>query len=244
VNAPKPEVRKPPAAAPAPKDLAKISPPPADTEDSAPVAEDTVAPADEDTVTVAQSTAPSQDSTEELAVRRERAAAATAELDRERRLARAAAATAALDAAARGKRAPPQRPAPAAAESAANLTSEAVQAPSPPAPRTLEERSGIYLRIGLDEAARQLSGPVHVIEGMSPQFMGLAQGRVWPEADPTRPVVRVVYQDQQGRMILLDQQRRRGGQATEGRWILNDVALRLSGEAPAEVLRNLQARVR
>jgi hypothetical protein len=79
---------------------------------------------------------------------------------------------------------------------------------------------------------------------MSPQFMGLAQGRVWPEADPTRPVVRVVYQDQQGRMILLDQQRMRGGQATEGRWILNDVALRLSGEAPAEVLRNLQARVR
>ena len=85
---------------------------------------------------------------------------------------------------------------------------------------------------------------MHVIEGMAPQFMGLAQARVWAAADPTRPVVRVVYQDSQGRMILLDQQRVRPGQPTDGRWIVGDVALQLTGEAPAEILRNLRARVR
>ena len=89
-------------------------------------------------------------------------------------------------------------------------------APAPPpttaAPqRTLEQRADTYMRIGLDEAARQLGGPVHVIEGLSPLFMGLAQGRTSPGADSTRPVVRVVYQDAQGRLILLDQQRLRPG---------------------------------
>ena len=79
-----------------------------------------------------------------------------------------------------------------------------------PAPRTPEQRAGIYLRIGLDEAAKQLGRPVHVIEGMSSMFMGLALGKNSPGADPTRPVVRVVYQDSQGRMIFLDQQRIRG----------------------------------
>jgi hypothetical protein len=154
------------------------------------------------------------------------AAAALEELDRERIRARANAATAAL---------PPAAPAP--------------QPPVTPAPRTLEQKSQTYLRIGLDEAARQLGRPMHVIEAMQPEFIGLARGGLVPGADPNRPVVRVVYRDTRGRMILLDQQRLRTGQAPGAasgslRWILGDVMLYLHGEPGNDVLRNLQRRVR
>jgi hypothetical protein len=169
---------------------------------------------------------------EDPAVIRARAAQALAELDRERIRSRAAAATAALDAQGRLR----------------GAQAQATPAPQPPPP-TLEQRSRIYLRIGLDEAARQLGGPAHVIEGLNPAFMGLAQGGLSPGADTTRPVVRVVYQDGQGRMILLDQQRMRPGQAPGRRsstptWVIDDVLLHLQGEVGPEILRNLQPRVR
>jgi hypothetical protein len=159
---------------------------------------------------------------------RQAAAAALEELDRERLRSRAAAATAAL---------PPARPEPQPA------------AEAPPPPRTLEQRAQIYLRIGLDEAAKQLGRPMHVIEAMSPEFIGLAQGRLVAGADASRPVVRVVYRDSRGRMILLDQQRLRTGQAPGApngnlRWTQGDVMLYLHGEPGPEVLRNLQRRVR
>jgi putative zinc finger protein len=154
------------------------------------------------------------------------AAAALAELDRERRRERANAATAAL---------PPVRPVQPESETVA-------------APRTLEQRAQIYLRVGLDEAAKQLGGPVHVIEGMTPQFIGLTRGQLVAGADPARPVVRVVYLDSRGRMILLDQQRTRAGQTPNAagslRWVTGDVMLYLRGEPSPEVLRSLQARVR
>jgi len=170
--------------------------------------------------TVAQR--PSED--QDLATR-QAAAAALEELDRERIRSRANAATAALP--------PPRVEVPPAAE---------------PAPRTLEQRAQVYLRIGLDEAATQLGRPVHVIEAMTPEFIGLTPGRLVPGADPTRPVVRVVYLDR-GRMILLDQQRLRTGQAPGAaggnlRWALGDVMLYLHGEPGPDVLRNLQRRVR
>jgi hypothetical protein len=154
------------------------------------------------------------------------AAAALEELDRERLRSRANAATAALP--------PPSSEAPAAAA---------------PAPRTLEQKSQTYLRIGLDEAARQLGRPMHVIDAMSPEFIGLARGGLVPGADPNRPVVRVVYRDTRGRMILLDQQRLRTGQAPGAaggslRWTQGDVMLYLHGEPGNDVLRNLQRRVR
>jgi anti-sigma factor RsiW len=161
------------------------------------------------------------------------AARALRELDRERQVDRAAAATAALDSARRRE---------------ALARQAAVAAPAP-APRTPEQRARTYLRIGLDEASKQLGRPVHVIEGMSPLFMGLTLGRTSPGADATRPVVRVVYQDSQGRLILLDQQRLRPGQATSSpgadpHWIVGEVSLHLSGEVSPDVLRNLRARVR
>ncbi len=160
------------------------------------------------------------------------AARALRELDRERQVDRADAATAALDSARRRDA----------------LARQAVAAAAP-APRTPEQRARTYLRIGLDEASKQLGRPVHVIEGMSPLFMGLAPGRTSPGADATRPVVRVVYQDSQGRLILLDQQRLRPGQATtapgpEPHWIVREVSLHLSGEVSPDILRNLRARVR
>lgn len=173
------------------------------------------------------------------AVDRQRAAAATAALDRERRRSQAAAATAALDSVERLREA--QERATAAARSAP---------PPAPAPRTPEQRAQIYLRIGLDEAARQLGRPVHVIEGLSPLFMGLAQGRFSPGADAARPVVRVVYQDSRGRLILLDQQRIRPGQTAaapdtaEPHWTLGEITLHLHGEVNADMLGNLRPRVR
>ena len=181
-----------------------------------------------DTAAVAESKDEAADqptAEDELATRRA-AAAALAELDRERRRARANAATAAL---------PPPRAEP-----------PPTQTVRPP---TLEERAQVYLRIGLDEAVKQLGRPVHVIEGMSPQLIGLTQGRSVAGADPARPVVRVVYLDSRGRMILLDQQRMRPGQAPGGaagnlRWTIGDVMLYLRGEPSAQVLRSLQARVR
>lgn len=162
---------------------------------------------------------------DELATRRA-AAAALAELDAERRRQRANAATAALP--------PPARPEDSVAEPA-------------PRPPTLEQRAQIYLRIGLDEAVKQLGGPVHVIEGMTPELIGLTRSQIIPGTATNRPVVRVVYQDSRGRMILLDQQRMEAGQQAPGsglRWAIGDVMLYLRGEPGADVLRSLQARVR
>jgi anti-sigma factor RsiW len=175
--------------------------------------------------------------TEDLATVRARASEALAQLDRERRLKQAAAATAALDAQ-RRKPAVQSRTEPAAA-------SPPAPAPTPP---TLEQRAQIYLRIGLDEASRQLGGPAHVIEGLSPLFMGLVQGTAVSGAEAGRPVVRVVYQDSQGRLILLDQQRLRPGQPTPAAsavsWTMGGTAMWLHGEAPAEILRTFRGRVR
>ena len=186
--------------------------------------------------TDSQSSAPSARQTarpdDDLATRRA-AAQALAELDRQRRKERAAAATAALESRA------PARPEPAAAEPV-----------QPPPPRTPEQRAQVYMRIGLDEAVKQLGGPAHVIEGMTPELIGLTNGRVVPGADPARPVVRVVYVDARGRLILLDQQRLRPGQAAPGasegnlRWSVGDVMLYLRGEPGPDVLRTLQRRVR
>jgi anti-sigma factor RsiW len=165
---------------------------------------------------------------------RTEAARALRQLDRERQVDRAAAATAALDSARRRDQA---------------LARQAAAAAPAPAPRTPEQRAQSYLRIGLDEASKQLGRPVHVIEGMSPLFMGLVLGRASPGADAARPVVRVVYQDSQGRLIFLDQQRLRPGQSTSApgadpHWVVGEIALHLSGEVSPEVLRNLRSRVR
>jgi hypothetical protein len=178
------------------------------------------------------------------------AAQAMEELDRERVRQRAAVATAALDSAAR--RRAQTRPAAPGQSGAVTSASASTEPPVTliPAVRTPEQRAQIYLRIGLDEASRQLGSPVHVIEGMSPIFMGLSQGRLSAGADTARPVVRVVYQDTQGRLIFLDQQRVRSGQPTaaapagEPSWTLGETRLHLHGEVGPDVLQRIRPRVR
>ncbi len=123
---------------------------------------------------------------------------------------------------------------------------------SPPSPAsaspTLEERAQVSLRIGLDEASRQLGEPAHAIEGMSPLFMGLARGRFPEGADTTMPLVRGVYLDPNGGLILLDQQRirsqTRAPAATGTRWPIGDIMLYLHGESRPAMLRNLARQVR
>ena len=225
---------KPAAAKPAPVKSAQAKPAPGTTDGKKTLAGNVTAkttPPEAKDENIA-GTADSADAAEEAATKaaeqesiRLQAAEALTQLDRERRVNRAAAATAALDQQAAARRVTPT---PAA----------------PPPPPTPEQRSQVYLRIGLDEANRQLGGPVHVIEGLNPLFMGLAPGRVAVGADTTRPVVRVVYQDAQGRMIVLDQQRSRPGQGAlpAGAWSLGDMGLQ--GDVPPEILRSLRSRVR
>jgi hypothetical protein len=124
-------------------------------------------------------------------------------------------------------------------------------APTPapePAPPTLEERAQVYHHIGLDEASRHLGGPIHAIEGMSPVFIGLAEGQLLGGATRSQPVVRAVYIDPNGKLILLDQQRIRPGvkapAATLDRWAVGNVLLHLHGEAPPMTIGNLRRRVR
>ena len=182
--------------------------------------------------------------TEDLATVRRRAADALADLDREKRRNQAAAATAALDAEKR------RRAAQGLPKTQTTVLAPAAAAPAPPpTPPTAEERAQVYLRIGLDEASRQLGGPAHVIEGMSPMFMGLAQGVSVPGADATRPVVRVVYQDTQGRLIFLDQQRitarpEHCPPTTPLSWIQGDIGMWLHGEVGPDILRTYRPRVR
>jgi hypothetical protein len=224
------------AADSAPVRVARASAPPPSPAPAAPPPEKQRATRDDlqsvDSVAESTDTGNGGDSAavEDIATVRARAGAALAELDRERRRNQAAAATAALD---NEKRRRAAAPAPA---------------PAPPPPPTVEQRAGVYLRIGLDEASRQLGAPAHVIEGMVPMFMGLAQGSSVTGGDTTRPLVRVVYQDPQGRLILLDQQRIRPGQtglpSSALAWTQGEHALWLHGEASAQVLRGYRDRVR
>jgi putative zinc finger protein len=170
-----------------------------------------------------------------------RAAKATEELDRDLTRERAAAATAALDAERRA----------AARQPAAN----AAPTPAPPPVPTVDQRARISSRIGLDEAAHQLGGPLHAIDGMSRLLVGTVSPQLVPGSDTTRAVVRAVYVDRTGRLIFLDQQRVRAGQSDlpftptsdrsgELRWMSGQVLLVLQSDVPTDSLRFLWRRVR
>lgn len=178
--------------------------------------------------------APSDEDRDVIAAR---AAKATQALDRERNQERAAAATAALDSARR--------------EAAQK------QAAAPPAPvvPTLDQRAQIANRIGLDEASRQLGGPLHAIDGMSRQLVGVVSPQLVPGTDISRAVVRAVYVDRAGRLIFLDQQRVRAGQTDlpftpqarrngELRWMAGQVLVVLQADLPTDSLRFIARRVR
>ena len=120
------------------------------------------------------------------------------------------------------------------------------------APLSLEQQSQISMRIGLDEAQRLLGGPMHVIDGLQPEFVGLVPGRLVRGANPNDYVVRVVYLDDQRRKIYLDQQRldltgRQMGMQRDTippEWVKGDVRLSLSGDLTSDAARALARRVR
>lgn len=121
------------------------------------------------------------------------------------------------------------------------------------APLSIEQQSQITMRIGLDEAQRLLGGsPMHVIDGLQHEFVGLVPGRLVRGANPSEYVVRVVYLDDNRRLIFLDQQRldltgRQMGMQRDTvppEWVKGDVRLSLSGDISAESARALARRVR
>ena len=122
--------------------------------------------------------------------------------------------------------------------------------PPPPVFLTPQERARVAQRIGLDEAREVLGGPPHAIEGMSPLLMGLAAVRFPDGADASRPLVRGVYLDPNGALILLDQQRITAGSeppppyGSTIHWAIGDIMLYLHGESGAGMLANLAKRVR
>jgi hypothetical protein len=164
---------------------------------------------------------------------------------------RAAAATAALEQQLAQRRAAEERERQLAAQrEAATVTPAAAAAAQP----TVDSRTGISSRIGLDEAARQLGGPLHAIDGIPRQTVGLVSGTSVEGADPARPVVRAVYADQSGRLLFLDQQMAQPGDGPAtpqtgrgGRqvWVKDGVLLVLHADGlSADSLRSLARRVR
>jgi hypothetical protein len=186
-----------------------------------------------------------QDGAESVQANRQTAAEATAELDRRRTRERAAEATAALERQLAERRAAEERERQLAAERAA----------ATPAPAAANDAAAPGpTRIGLDEAARQLGGPLHAIDGLARQSVTLLPGNSIEGADPERPVVRAVYTDRSGVPLFLDQQMARPGQGPAtpqtgraGRqvWVKDGVLLILhGGNLTADSLKSLARRVR
>jgi hypothetical protein len=59
----------------------------------------------------------------------------------------------------------------------------------------------------MDGAAASLSGTLRTLEGLSVEDVKIGPGTLVPGAQPDREVVRIVYNDPQGRRLQLDQQR-------------------------------------
>jgi len=197
-----------------------------------------------DSQTVVPTGAANDAGTEDRATLAARAAKATEELDRERIRERAAAATADLDRQREQERA-------AAAEAQRRDSIQAAQRAAP----TIDQQARLSSRIGLDEAAHQLGGPLHAIDGMTRQLVGLVSPQLVPGSDATRPVVRAVYVDRTGRTIYLDQQRVRPGQLDlpftpqtgpngQQMWMAGSTLLVLQGDLGPDSLRSLARRVR
>jgi hypothetical protein len=184
---------------------------------------------------------------------RDAAAQATSDLERQRIRERAAAATAALDRDNAARRAAAEREERLAAERAAANRARVAAAPASAA-AAADNRTGITTRIGLDEAARQLGGPLHAIDGLSRQMVGLVPGASVEGADPDRPVVRAVYVDRAtGTTVFLDQQMAqpgdgpsspRAGAGGRQMWVKDGVLLVLHGDVGTDSLRSLARRVR
>ena len=113
--------------------------------------------------------------------------------------------------------------------------------------------------ISVREAIERLGGPLQLIHGLLPDHIEVADASAVPGALPGSEVLRVVYREPNGRVLLLDQQRippaYRSGLATDtlidsepggnslALWVSGDTRLMLSGRMNPETLRVFVRRV-
>ena len=113
--------------------------------------------------------------------------------------------------------------------------------------------------ISVGEAIERLGGPLQLIHGLLPDHIEVADASAVPGALPGSEVLRVVYREPNGRVLLLDQQRippaYRSGLATDtlidsqpggnsiALWVSGDTRLMLSGRMDPETLRVFVRRV-
>jgi hypothetical protein len=248
-KAPPPAEKPAPAPAPPSRDLAQQSQPSAQKAEEAKAQPKPTQPKAADAEPAESSDGAGEGATEDRATIAARGAKATEDLDRERMRQRAAEATAELDRQREQERA-------AAAEAQRRDSIQAANAAAAQrAVPTTDQQARLSSRIGLDEAAHQLGGPLHAIDGMTRQLIGLVSPQLVPGSDTTRPVVRAVYVDRTGRTIYLDQQRVRPGQLDlpftpqtgangQQMWVSGSVLLVLQGDLGPDSLRSLARRVR
>jgi hypothetical protein len=61
--------------------------------------------------------------------------------------------------------------------------------------------------VGMEDAVKALAGSIRLVDGLDPKGMLGGPGSRMAGADPSRQVIRVVYEDPPGRELWLDQQR-------------------------------------
>jgi hypothetical protein len=159
-----------------------------------------------------------------------------------------------------GPRAAPAGAAPVAAAAASRLEArldEIASSTATPAPLSA------FRRVTLEEAVARLSGnPIRQMSDLQPIRVEAGPGRLVTGADPARDVIRVTYADQHRTQFVLDQQLREAEGSFAGmmegdtlvtttasgnmrvRWIDGKFWLSLSGNAGADSLRRLIAKIR
>ena len=162
--------------------------------------------------------------------------------------------------------------APAVAPAAAARGAERAQVQSAAEDAVPAPSAAGFRRATMEEAVTRLGGTIRLIDGMQSTRVEMGPGRLVPNADSAREVVRVVYGEPGGELIL-DQQRLRLGEGAavapareaqaapplgpgdivvtsspDGlnglRWMDRGVWMSLSGHVPADSLRRLADRVR
>jgi hypothetical protein len=91
-----------------------------------------------------------------------------------------------------------RRPPPARAEDSA-APAAALELPGQTEPAR-------FRPVSFEEAITRLSGSIRLIDGLQPLRVEVGSGRLVPGSDPDRDVIRVVYADPRGRLLVLDQQ--------------------------------------
>jgi hypothetical protein len=121
----------------------------------------------------------------------------------------------------------------------AAVTAPLAAAPASPA-EVVAQATGAFRQVQMEEAVRTLSGSIRLIDGLEPQRIMVAPGTAVAGADPSVPLVRVVYEDPPGRELWLDQQRPGEGRAQAAAanalgLIVGDTVLSRAKEGPGRV---------